>query len=134
MNLCHFIHVIVPRHVEAICLLSKLSEARHHISVQVGISCETAESGWEGIDKVRICHGRREDYNLIIVDWKMPELDGIETTRQIRKIVGNKTPVIILTSFNWDEIEDEARKAGADTFVSKPLFASTVMDEFKEAF
>ena len=101
---------------------------------QVGISCETAESGWEGIDKVRIRHGRREDYNLIIIDWKMPEMDGIETTREIRKIVGNDTPVIVLTSFNWDEIADEAREAGVDTFVPKPLFASTVMDEFAEAF
>ncbi len=101
---------------------------------QVGINCETAESGWEGIDKVRIRHGRREDYNLLIIDWKMPEIDGIETTRQIRKIVGTDTPVIILTSFNWDDIADEAREAGADTFVSKPLFASTVMDEFAEAF
>ena len=101
---------------------------------QVGISCETAESGWEGIDKVRIRHGRREDYNLIIIDWKMPEMDGVETTRQIRSIVGTDTPVIILSSFNWDEIADEAREAGVDTFVSKPLFASTVMDEFAEAF
>ena len=101
---------------------------------QVGISCETAESGWEGIDKVRIRHGRREDYNLIIIDWKMPEMDGVETTRQIRNIVGTDTPVIILSSFNWDEIADEAREAGVDTFVSKPLFASTVMDQFAEAF
>lgn len=101
---------------------------------QVGISCETAESGWEGIDKIRIRHGRREDYHLIIIDWKMPEMDGVETTRQIRKIVGNDTPVIILTSFNWDEIADEAREAGVDTFVTKPLFASTVMDEFAEVF
>ena len=101
---------------------------------QVGIGCETAESGWEGVDKVRIRHGRREDYSLIIVDWKMPDMDGVETTRQIRKIVGPDTPVIILTSFNWDEIADEAREAGVDTFVSKPLFASTVMDEFIEAF
>ena len=101
---------------------------------QVGISCETAESGGEGIDKVRIRHGRREDFNLIIVDWKMPEMDGVETTRQIRNIVGNDTPVIVLSSFNWDEIADEAREAGVDTFVSKPLFASTVMDEFVEAF
>ena len=101
---------------------------------QVGISCETAESGWEGVDKVRIRHGRREDYNLIIVDWKMPEMDGIETTRQIRKIVGDDTPVIILTSFNWDEIADEAREAGVDTFMPKPLFAGTIMDEFVEAF
>ena len=101
---------------------------------QVGINCETAESGWEGVDKVRVRHGRREDYNLVLVDWKMPEMDGIETTRQIRKIVGNDTPIIILTSYNFDEIVDEAREAGVDTFVPKPLFAGTVMDEFAEAF
>ena len=99
---------------------------------QVGVHCETAETGWEGIDKVRIRHGRGEDYNLILVDWKMPEMDGIETTRQIRSIVGQDTPIIILTSFNWDDIADEARAADVDTFVSKPLFARSVLDEFKE--
>ncbi|MBR4164540.1 MAG: response regulator, partial [Solobacterium sp.] len=101
---------------------------------QIGISCETAESGWEGIDKVRIRHGRREDYNLILIDWRMPEIDGVETTRMIRSIVGNETPIIILTSFNWDDIADEAKGAGVDTFVAKPLFAGSVMEEFREAF
>ena len=101
---------------------------------QVGVSCDTAESGWEGIDKVRIRHGRREDYDLILVDWKMPEMDGIETTRHIREIVGHDTPVIILTSFNWDEIAEEAKAAGVDTFLPKPLFSGSIMDEFKEAF
>ena len=101
---------------------------------QIGVHCETAVSGWEGIDKVRIRHGRREDYDLLLVDWKMPEMDGIETTRKIREIVGSDTPIIILTSFNWDEIADEAREAGVDTFVPKPLFADSVMDEFRDAF
>ena len=101
---------------------------------QLGVSCETAESGWEGVDKVRVRHGRREDYNLVLVDWKMPEMDGIETTRRIREIVGGDTPIIILTSFNWDEIADEAKSAGVDTFVPKPLFAGNVMDEFRETF
>ncbi|MBQ2337266.1 MAG: response regulator, partial [Victivallales bacterium] len=100
---------------------------------QVGISCETAESGWEGIDKIRIRHARGEDYNLILIDWRMPEMDGIETTRQIRSVVGQDTPIIILTSFNWDDIADEALEAGVDTFVPKPLFAGNVLDEFKEA-
>ena len=100
---------------------------------QVGISCETAESGWEGIDKIRIRHARGEDYNLILSDWRMPEMDGIETTRQIRSVVGQDTPIIILTSFNWDDIADEALEAGVDTFVPKPLFAGSVLDEFKEA-
>jgi CheY-like chemotaxis protein/two-component sensor histidine kinase len=101
---------------------------------QIGVRCETAESGWEGVDKVRVSHGRREDYDLILVDWRMPEMDGIETTRQIRGIVGQETPIIILTSFNWDDIAGEAREAGVDTFVAKPLFAGSVMDEFREAF
>ena len=101
---------------------------------QIGISCETAESGWEGIEKVKIRHGRQEEYDLILVDWKMPELDGVETTRQIRSIAGNDTPIIILTSFNWDDIADEAMAAGVDTFVAKPLFAGSVMDEFREVF
>ncbi len=101
---------------------------------QIGICCETAESGWEGIDKVRIRHGRREDYDLILIDWRMPEMDGIETTRQIRSFVGNDTPIIILTSFNWDDIAEEAQAAGVDTFVAKPLFAGNVMEEFREAF
>ena len=101
---------------------------------QIGIGCETAESGREGIEKVRIRHGRREDYDLILVDWRMPEMDGVETTRQIHSVVGSNTPIIILTSFNWDEIAEEAKAAGVDTFVAKPLFAGTVMDEFREAF
>ena len=101
---------------------------------QIGIRCDTAESGWEGVDKVRVRHGRRNDYNLILIDWRMPEMDGIETTRQIRAIVGHDTPIIILTSFNWDDIADEARAAGVDTFVPKPLFAGSVMEEFREAF
>ena len=64
----------------------------------------------------------------------MPEMDGVETTRRIRSIVGKDTPIIILTSYNWDDVAEEARKAGVDSFVPKPLFAGTVMDEFREAF
>ena len=79
-------------------------------------------------------HGRRQDYDLILVDWKMPQMDGIETTRAIRAIVGHETPIIILTSYNWDEVEPQALEAGVDTFVSKPLFANTVVDEFRKAF
>ena len=101
---------------------------------QVGVNCDTVTSGEEAIESVRIKHGRMDDYNLILVDWKMPGMDGVETTRKIREIVGPDTPIIILTSYNWDEIVDEAKSAGVDTFVSKPLFAWNVLDEFREAF
>ena len=101
---------------------------------QVGVNCEKALSGAEGLQMVKVRHARREPYNLILVDWRMPDMDGVETTRQIREAVGNETPVVILTSYDWDEIEDQAKEAGIDTFVAKPLFAGAVLDEFRDAF
>ena len=101
---------------------------------QVGVNCDIASSGAEGLELVKVRHARREPYNLILVDWKMPEMDGVETTRQIRRIVGHESAIIILTSYTWDDVADEAKAAGVDTFVPKPLFANSVMDEFREAF
>ena len=101
---------------------------------QVGISCETAASGREALEMVKMRHARRKDYNLILVDWRMPEMDGVETARRIREIVGQEAAIIILTSYNWDDVADEARAAGVDTFVPKPLFAGNVMNEFRAAF
>ena len=101
---------------------------------QIGVSCEIASSGEEGLEMVKMRHARREDYNLILIDWKMPDMDGVETTRRIREVVGNDTPIIILTSYNWDDVADEALAAGVDTFVPKPLFANSVLDEFRSAY
>ena len=101
---------------------------------QVGVNCEKALSGAEGLQMAKVRLARREPYDLILVDWRMPDMDGVETTRQIRDAVGPETPVIILTSYNWEDIEDEAKAAGVDTFVAKPLFAGAVLDEFREAF
>ena len=89
---------------------------------------ETASGGQECIRRFG-----ENDYDMVFLDYRMPELDGIETTRRIREVVGNETPVIILTSYGWDDVADEAAGAGVDSFVSKPLFAATVMDKFKEA-
>ena len=99
----------------------------------LGLLCETALSGEQAIEMVKIRHARREPYNLILIDWKMPEMDGVETTRRIRSIVGTESAIIILTAYNWDDITDEARAAGVDSFLAKPLFASNVVEEFKYA-
>ena len=101
---------------------------------QVGIHCDTALSGEEALALVSVRHARREPYDLILVDWKMPVMDGVETTRRIRSVAGKDSAIIILTSYNWDDIVEEAMEAGVDSFVPKPLFAGTVLDEFREAF
>lgn len=99
----------------------------------LGLLCETALSGEQAIEMVKIRHARREPYNLILIDWKMPQMDGVETTRRIRSIVGTESAIIILTAYNWDDITDEARAAGVDSFLAKPLFASNVVEEFRYA-
>ena len=100
---------------------------------KVGISCETASSGAEAVEMVRLRHARRDPYRLVLVDWKMPGMDGIETTRQIRSVIGDESAIIILTAYRWDDVYDEALAAGVDSFLPKPLFASSIIEEFREA-
>ncbi len=100
---------------------------------KAGIAAEIAVSGTEAVEMVRLRHARREPYNLILVDWQMPEMDGVEATRQIRSIVGNESAIIILTAYRWDDVFEEAMQAGVDCFIPKPLFAATVLEEFRSA-
>ena len=99
---------------------------------EIGIASEYALSGKEGLEMIRLRHARKNPYNLILVDLKMPEVDGIEVTKRIRDIEGeDATAILIITAYNWEYIEQEAREAGVDSFLSKPLFASNVIDELK---
>ena len=100
---------------------------------KAGIKAEIALSGKEAVEMAKLRYARRESYNLIIVDWKMPEMDGLETTRQIRGETGDESTVIILTSYNWDDILDDALDAGVDSFIAKPIFSETLIEEFKKA-
>ena len=98
---------------------------------EAGINADFALNGPEALKMLEIAHTKQEHYNLVLLDWKMPDMDGLEVAREIRKRYDNETTVIILTSFNWDEIMDEALHAGVDSFLAKPLFASNVVDEFE---
>ena len=100
---------------------------------KAGIAAETAMSGPEAIEKVTLRHARRDPYNLILVDWKMPGMDGVETTRRMRDIIGHESAIIILTAYRWDDVLEEALEAGVDSFLPKPLFANTIMEEFKSS-
>ena len=98
---------------------------------EVGISADCASSGAEALKMLELQHTKHEPYNLVLLDWKMPEMDGLEVSKEIRKRYSKETTIIILTSFNWDEIMDEALHIGVDSFLAKPLFASNVIDEFE---
>ena len=92
---------------------------------EIGIRSEWVLTGTEAVRKVAAAHEMNRDYHSIIIDWKMPEMDGLETTRQIRRIVGKDIPIIIiLTAYDWTDIEDEAKEAGINMFLAKPLFKS----------
>ena len=98
---------------------------------EVGIKAETAYCGSDALSMLEVAHTKHMPYNLVLLDWKMPEMDGLDVTREIRKRYDKETTVIILTSFNWDEIMDEALHIGVASFLAKPLFASNVIDEFE---
>ena len=100
---------------------------------KAGIASDLASSGKQAVDMIKLRHARMTPYNLILVDWKMPEMDGVETTRQIRAEIGHESAIIILTAYRWDDVLEEALEAGVDSFLPKPLFASAVLDEFKAA-
>ena len=100
---------------------------------KVGIACDTAMSGAEGLEMIKLRQARRAAYKIILVDWQMPDMDGVETTRRIRSIVDSQAAVVILTAYRWDDVYDEATRAGVDSFLPKPLFAANVLEEFRDA-
>ena len=91
---------------------------------EIGIAGEWVLTGKEAVERCYARHETNSDYFAVILDWKMPEMDGIETARRIRECVGQDVTIIILTSFEFSEIEEEARAVGVDAFMAKPLFRS----------
>ena len=91
---------------------------------EIGIAGEWVLTGKGAVERCAARHKTGRDYFAVILDWKMPEMDGIATARRIRECVGQDVTIIILTSFEFSEIEEEARAAGVDAFMAKPLFRS----------
>lgn len=89
-----------------------------------GVDVAYALCGEDAVEMVAKAVKDGEDYNIVLLDWKMPGMDGVETARRIRAKVGRELPIVVLTSYSFDDIEDEARAAGVDLFLSKPFFVS----------
>ncbi|WP_251197359.1 response regulator [Anaerotardibacter muris] len=102
------------------------------ILADMGMQCHYLTSGREAVEHLAQVNGTEDDYFVAIIDWIMPEMDGIETIRAIRERVGEEIPIIVISAYDWSEIEDEAREAGASYFVSKPLFKSHLSQLFSQ--
>ncbi len=97
---------------------------------ELGMHGEWVLTGREAVERVVDHRDRGEDFFAVILDWKMPEMDGLETARAIRREVGPDVPIIILSAYDWSEIEAEARTAGVNAFIVKPLFKSRLRGVF----
>ena len=98
----------------------------------LGAVSETSSSGADALRRISQRHEIGKDYDVVIVDWKMPEMDGLELTRRIREVAGEKLPILLISAYDWSDIEDAARDAGANGFVSKPLFRSNLYAKITE--
>ena len=93
---------------------------------------EVASSGTRALEMVEAKRNTLDNYSVIIVDWKMPGLDGIETVRRMRTLGGDTAPKILVSAYDWSDIEESAKDAGADGFISKPMFKSTLYHAINE--
>jgi signal transduction histidine kinase/DNA-binding response OmpR family regulator len=91
---------------------------------EIGMRPNWSTSGKEAIVRAKEAADIKEEYKAYIIDYLMPDMNGIETVRQIRKVTSEEVPVIVLTAYDWTSIEEEAREAGVTAFVAKPLFMS----------
>ncbi len=90
----------------------------------IGMRPDWTTSGKEAVLRTRLAGEQNDEYAVYIIDWLMPDMNGVEVVRRIRGLIGENTPIIILTAYDWTDIEEEARKAGVTAFCSKPIFLS----------
>jgi CheY-like chemotaxis protein len=109
-------------------------EQTRAILQDMGMYAEWVDSGAKAVRIVQDKWDVKKYYDIILIDWKMPGMDGIETTRRIRRIVGPDVTIIIMTAYDWQAIEVEAKKAGVNLLISKPLFRTSLASTFEEIY
>ena len=91
---------------------------------EIGMRSEWTASGKEAVIRAKHAVDMGDEFYAYIIDWLMPDMNGIETVRRIRRVIGDGSPIIILTAYDWADVEEEAREAGVTAFCEKPLFMS----------
>ena len=100
----------------------------------MGVRSDWTTIGKEAIFRARFAVEQNDEFGIFIVDWMMPDINGIELVRRIRAVIGDSKPIIVLTSYDWSEIETEAREAGVTAFCSKPIFLSELREVLSAPF
>lgn len=100
--------------------------------ISLGAKVECAMTGKDAIDLISKHHNENNSYDLVILDFRLPDMDGIETITEIKSKIDDKVPVIVISAYDRSDIEDETKKAGARGFISKPLFKSTLYDKINQ--
>ena len=93
---------------------------------EIGVRAEWALSGGQALALAQERRRQGRDYHVILLDWKLPGMDGIETARQLRRAIGDHVPILLISAYDWSDIEAPARQAGISGFMAKPLFKSTL--------
>lgn len=99
---------------------------------EIGLHADWALDGQTAVEMVEKRHKKHNDYYIVLLDWKMPEMDGIETAREIRRRVGDEVPILLISAYDWGDIEEEAKAAGITGFIPKPLFKSTLYHNLEQ--
>lgn len=93
---------------------------------EIGVDADWCLNAEKALEMVSENNRKRTPYEIILIDWKLPGMDGIEATKLIRKEMNNNIPIILISAYDWSDIEENAKKAGVTGFISKPLFKSTL--------
>lgn len=109
-----------------------LCQTTVNVLKSIGIKAEWTLSGEKAIELVIQHHKKRDDYQIILLDWKLPVMNGIQVAKEIRRNLGNEIPILLISAYDWSEFETEAREAGVSGFISKPLFKSTLFYSLRQ--
>ena len=107
------------------------SEHARTVLGEVGIRADVAASGAEALRMMEVQHAQHKPYNLVLMDWNMPGMNGLEASAEIQKLYDKESTVVVMTAYNWDDIQDEALSSGVDNFLPKPLFPNHVVEQFE---
>jgi CheY-like chemotaxis protein len=95
------------------------------------VRADTCTSGEEALRMMEIQHTKHKPYNLVLMDWSMPGMSGLEASNEIRKMFDRESTVVVLTAYNWDDIQEEAERVGVNSFLAKPLLTGNIINELE---